>query len=126
MSVIMVYDPPRDWVTYTVAPAFSGILSPYGMAATSTSRLRVLASRIVSSLLRLHRLGLAVHGGLERVPRQARALHPHGELAHARESRELAQLRSGVVVGLVRGRGHELVEALEERLGVRAALALQG
>ena len=43
---------------------------------------------------------LAVEGGLQRVPGQARALDPGGELADPREHRELAELGVGVLRGL--------------------------
>src|SRR5687768_2388200 len=99
----------------TVEPAFSGSLSPYGTAAASMSRESVRASLVPCiALLRLDRLLVAAERGLQRVPRERRALHARGELAHAREHGQLAELRRRVLLAAVRRRGHERVEALEQ------------
>src|SRR4030095_13777588 len=92
------------------------------MAATSTSRASVLASLI--ALLR-RGLALALERGLQRVPGQRGALHAYGELAHAGEGGELAELGTRVLAGAGRVARKEAVEALEEPLHLLAALALE-
>src|SRR6478735_6625191 len=52
---------------------------------------------------------LAFQRGLERVPRQARALHPHGKLPHAGKHRQLAEILDWLV-----GRSrHDVMKTLE-------------
>src|SRR5262249_86829 len=76
-----------------------------------------------SSSLRRYRFGVAVEGGLERVPREGRALHAHGELADAGEDGELAE-RAGRRAD-VGGRRQQAVEPLEEVLAVLERLPFE-
>ena len=62
-------------------------------------------------------LRAAGEGGLQRVPGERGALDAHGVVAHAREDLQLFQVRAS---GLrPRGRRDQVVELLEERLGLR-------
>src|SRR6516225_841616 len=72
--------------------------------------------------LRRDRLGRAGQRCLERVPGEARALHAGGELAHARERRELSQAgRRFLVAG---HGGDRAVEAREQLVRLGGGLAL--
>ena len=60
------------------------------------------------------------------MPGQRGALDPHRELAHAGEGGQLAQLGRAVLGRPGRVARDEPVEAVEERLGLRSRLALEG
>src|SRR5512140_3870929 len=105
----------------TVVPIVSVIRSPYGTAATSTSRDSTRASRITIGSLRAGGRA-AVERGLHRVPGERGALHAHRELVHALEHGELAELGRDLGSAARVGR-HELVETLEQELRLVECLA---
>jgi hypothetical protein len=95
----------------------------------STSRAKVtgsLSARYTSPpgslrVLGLHRLGLPVQRGFERMPAQARAFHAGRELAHTREGAELAE---ALDVRIRAASRQHVVHLPEEPLGIRHRLAL--
>src|SRR5512134_110897 len=109
-------------------PSRSFTAMPAGTMIASTSRVKVtgsLSDRYTvtpgRSSLGGNGLGLAVQGGVERVPAEARALHAGRELAHAGERGELAEF--GGIGGRVVLR-EQFVHAAEQPLGLGHGMAL--
>src|SRR5579863_10509024 len=73
---------------------------------TSQSRFSSMASIITklhsraSLLLRRHRLAVSVERGLQRMPRQRRALHARGKLRDTAKRCQLAELRMTFIAAL--------------------------
>src|SRR3989337_1614033 len=81
------YSPPR-FTTIILSPWTS---NPF-MVPGGTSASRAIATRVMASSFHRNRW-LRLERRLQRVPPEARALHASGELAHAREHRQLPQRR---------------------------------
>src|SRR3954466_3814049 len=65
---------------------------------------------------------VALERGLERMPRQARALHPHRKLTHTGEHRQLSQ----ILGRLIGWRRHYVMKTLEQFAGFADGVALDG
>src|SRR5262249_16598943 len=95
-------------------PASSLTLSPAGITTASQSRESVTCSfwewYMPESLRRDGLVVAARDRGLERVPREARALHPRRVFAHTRERGELVEVRGGLA-----GAREQTVNLLEQR-----------
>src|SRR4029453_4115394 len=121
--------PQTEFTKTSMVPCWSPRApSPSSTLLSSRAPRRTISSRMGATRAGLYGISnssrrwvVGRKGHLERMPRQARALHPGRVPRHSGEHRELAK---GFRVGGVRPAGHHPVKPLEDLLGLSAGLAL--